>query len=424
MANKGFKSLVESPPEFSNQNLENSINDIKSIDNDDGYMFILSQFAMDTAIHDNTVLTQTQKNDALETLYNAQPHLQIGRYLSDVIRHTNTILDGTIVYRANPDVEEVATFLEILSTVQSLQTTIPMLYGGTAADKSRSVNDHLGSLNNIFIETEDSSKPVFTRLKETLQLIENNARTTNVLAVASAAVRYANSQVVTFLTTIVDDSTDFQTTLNNRINTAAGNMANLNTRISAIPGDPTVDLIAIREEINTQVNLENSNLSGIRNFITTLTNNMGYTSLADDPDLRKLITKVSRNVSWKTYFNDYEKNQSYINPLYNTVEDSDKEAVITRLTEQRGLYNVTDFIDLDAVANKAVNGNDYGIDSKDFDLYTIETVIEKCCEQLKINTANNTVYQQSELLLNHLNQRDREILAEAIDRNEDANTLS
>ena len=109
MANKGFKSLVESPPEFSNQNLENSINDIKSIDNDDGYAFILSQFAMDTAIHDNTVLTQTQKNDALETLYNAQPHLQIGRYLSDVIRHTNTILDGTIVYRSNPDVQAVAT---------------------------------------------------------------------------------------------------------------------------------------------------------------------------------------------------------------------------------------------------------------------------------------------------------------------------
>ena len=420
MPNKGFKSLVENTPDFSNQNLENAINDIKSIDNDDGYMFILSQFAMDTAIHDNTVLTQTQKNDALETLYNAQPHLQIGRYLNDVIRHTNTILDGTII----PAENNVATFLEILQYVHSMQNLIPSLYGVTPAEKSRSVNDHLGTLNNMFSETEDSSKPVFTRLKETLQLIENNARTTNVLAVASAAVRYANSQVVTFLTTIVDDSTDFQTTLNNRINTAAGNMANLNTRISAIPGDPTVDLIAIREEINTQVNLENSNLSGIRNFITTLTNNMGYTSLADDPDLRKLITKVSRNVSWKTYFNDYEKNQSYINPLYNTVEDSDKEAVITRLTEQRGLYNVTDFIDLDAVANKAVNGNDYGIDSKDFDLYTIETVIEKCCEQLKINTANNTVYQQSELLLNHLNQRDREILAEAIDRNEDANTLS
>ena len=420
MPNKGFKSLVENTPDFSNQNLENAINDIKSIDNDDGYAFILSQFAMDTAIHDNTVLTQTQKNDALETLYNAQPHLQIGRYLNDVIRHTNTILDGTII----PAENNVATFLEILQYVHSMQNLIPSLYGVTPAEKSRSVNDHLGTLNNMFSETEDSSKPVFTRLKETLQLIENNARTTNVLAVASAAVRYANSQVVTFLTTIVDDSTDFQTTLNNRINTAAGNMANLNTRISAIPGDPTVDLIAIREEINTQVNLENSNLSGIRNFITTLTNNMGYTSLADDPDLRKLITKVSRNVSWKTYFNDYEKNQSYINPLYNTVEDSDKEAVITRLTEQRGLYNVTDFIDLDAVANKAVNGNDYGIDSKDFDLYTIETVIEKCCEQLKINTANNTVYQQSELLLNHLNQRDREILAEAIDRNEDANTLS
>ena len=95
---KGLKSLTESSPNFSNQALENAINEIKNVDKDDGYLWIKSAFDMDTAIHDNTVLTTTQKNDALETLYNAQPHLQIGRYLNDVIRHTDTILDGTIVH--------------------------------------------------------------------------------------------------------------------------------------------------------------------------------------------------------------------------------------------------------------------------------------------------------------------------------------
>ena len=55
--NKGFKSLVESSPEFSNQNLENAINEIKNVDKDDGYLWIKSAFDMDTAIHDNTVLT-------------------------------------------------------------------------------------------------------------------------------------------------------------------------------------------------------------------------------------------------------------------------------------------------------------------------------------------------------------------------------
>ena len=61
---KGLASLVNSTPEFSNQGLENAINEIKAIDKDDGHQFILSQFLLDEAIHDNTVLTTTQKNDA------------------------------------------------------------------------------------------------------------------------------------------------------------------------------------------------------------------------------------------------------------------------------------------------------------------------------------------------------------------------
>ena len=57
--NKGLKSLVESTLNFSNQALENAINEIKAVDKDDGHQFILSQFAVDEAIRDNTVLTQT-----------------------------------------------------------------------------------------------------------------------------------------------------------------------------------------------------------------------------------------------------------------------------------------------------------------------------------------------------------------------------
>ena len=60
--NKGLKSIAESSPNFSNQALENAINEIKNVDKDDGYQFIKSQFDLDKAIHDNTVLTQTQKH--------------------------------------------------------------------------------------------------------------------------------------------------------------------------------------------------------------------------------------------------------------------------------------------------------------------------------------------------------------------------
>jgi hypothetical protein len=419
--NKGFKSLVESSPEFSNQNLENAINEIKNVDKDDGYLWIKSAFDMDTAIHDNTVLTTTQKNDALETLYNAQPHLQIGRYLNDVIRHTDTILDGTIVHRDNPDVEDVATFLEILETVSSIQSLIPELYGVPASEKNRDVNDHLGSLNNIFLETEDSSAPVFTRLKRTLELIDTNSRRISALATATAAVRFSNNALVTFLNSLVADSTDFQTSLDNAVSTAAGNMANLNTRISQIAGDPTTDLIAIRNEIVTQVNLEDSNITGLRTYVETLTDNLSYTSLAEEPSLRKLMARTSQNESWQSYFNNYETNLENLNPVYTTDTDSDKAGTIDAVLASRGLPDVLDFNDLDAVVNKAKN--DDRIDTKGFDFLFAEKIITKCCEQLGLST-RGTVQNQSERLLNNLNQRDRDIIANELDLNEESDTLN
>ena len=155
--NKGLSALANSNPNFSNQGLENAVNELK-------IGWVIKSSTLDTKIADNTVLTTSQKND-LKDLINNVPHLNVGRVLGDLIRHTKTILDGTIVFLANPDTEDTADFLEILQTVQSLQGLIPNLYGVSAAEKSRSVNDHLGTLNNIFLETEDSSEPVFTTYK-------------------------------------------------------------------------------------------------------------------------------------------------------------------------------------------------------------------------------------------------------------------
>ena len=426
---KGLKSLTESSPNFSNQALENAINEIKNVDKDDGYLWIKSAFDMDTAIHDNTVLTTTQKNDALETLYNAQSHLQIGRYLNDLIRHTNTILDATII--PIPDGEsQTANFLEILQHVQSIQVNIPTLYGVPASEKSRGVNDHLGSLNNIFLETEDSSAPVFTRLKQTLELIDTNSRRISALNTATAAVRFSNNALVTFLNSVVADSTDFQTSLDNAVNTAAGNMANLHNRIAALPGDPTISsgsnqatiLVAIREEIQVQKNLENSNLSNIRTYNETLANNLGYANLAEDTGLRKLMSRVAQNTSWQTYFNDYEKNKANLNPAYSNINtDSDKETIINDVLRNRGFPDVLSYLDIDAVAQKAMKDN--RIDTKGFDLYTTEKIIEKSCKQLGISTNNNTVWSQSQQLLNNLNARDRQIVADELDLNESADTL-
>ena len=85
MINKGLTSLVNASPNFSSQAIENAMNDIKSVDKDDGYSWIKSSIDVDTAIEDNTVLTASQKNDLKDTINN-QSHLNVGRYLNDVIR--------------------------------------------------------------------------------------------------------------------------------------------------------------------------------------------------------------------------------------------------------------------------------------------------------------------------------------------------
>ena len=420
--NKGLTSLVENTPNFSNQALENAVNEIKAIDQDDGYQFIKSQFDVDEAIHNNTVLSQTQKNDALETLYNAQPHLQIGRYLKDVVRHTASIIDATIIPLDDADNPTPSTFLEILQNVQTIQGLVPELYGVSASDKSRGVNNHLGTLNNIFITTEDSTAPVFTRLKEIMQLIDTNARRTTALAVATAAVRFSNTQLVDFLATIVADSTDFQTTLDNRVNTAAGNMANLNTRISEITGDPTTDLVAIREEINVQVNLENANLVSMDTYIETLSSNISYSSLAEDVTLSEVMSNVAQDTNWQNYFTNYADEKEKLNPIYTINTDSDKSAIIDQVLADSGLPDVTDATDLAAVAAKAQR--DSRIDTANFDRYTVEQQITKSCEQLGITTANRTITALSGTLLRNMNQHDRDEIARQLDSNESADTLS
>ena len=421
---KGLKSLAESSPNFSNQALENAINDIKAIDKDDGHQFILSQFSVDTAIHDNTVLTTSQKNDVLETLYAEQPHLHVGRYLNDVVRHTNTILDGSIVPVDPADNPVAHTFLEILQNVQTLQGLVPEVLGVPSSEKSRAVNDHLGTLNNIFTTTEDSSEPVFTRLKRIMQLIDSTSRANTVsglnLAITNVAV--GNNNLTTFLANLTDDSTDFQQSLDNMVTLAANKYATLNTRISEIAGDPTTDLVAIREQITTQVALENSNLTGILTYVDTLSSNLSYSALAEDSEIRQLMANVAQDSNWQTYFNDYETNQANLNPLYTTGTDSDKSSIIDQVLADSGLPDVTDATDFAAVAEKAKRDN--RINTATFDKSTVEQIIEKSCQQLGITTANRTISALSGSLLGNMNQHDRDEIARSLDLNESADTIS
>ena len=410
--NKGLTSLVNASPNFSNQGLENAINELKM-------GWVTKSFTLDTDITDNTVLTTSQKNDVKDTINNIA-HLNIGRYLGDLIRHTSTILNGSII-PGDPDILTAdngqGTFIEILQSVQGLQSLIPSLYGVPASEKSRDVNDHLGSLNNKFIETEDSSKPVFTSLKESITFINNASLATE------TALGTAYDNLKNFINSVVGDSTDFQQTLNTFATAVATAHTNFNNALASEPYlTKRTQLTTDRDAIETQRTLEISNVSGIRTYTETLTDNMGYTSLAEDTELRKLMARVSQNADWQTYFNDYETNSANLNTMYNVDTDSDKASVIDRVLKEQGLPDVLDYTDLDSVVDKAKK--DTRIDTKNFDYYTTEQIIAKCCEQLGITTSNNTVYNQSKLLLNNLNQRDRDIIAEALDLNESSNTLS
>ena len=86
---KGLTTLVNNTPDFSNQHIENAVNDLK-------IGWVAKTFTLDTAIKTNNVLTDTQKNNARLSINN-HPHLNIGRYMNDLLDHTATILDGSII---------------------------------------------------------------------------------------------------------------------------------------------------------------------------------------------------------------------------------------------------------------------------------------------------------------------------------------
>ena len=196
----------------------------------------------------------------------------------------------------------------------------------------------------------------------------------------------------------------------------------LNTRISEIAGDPTSELQEIRDTIVTQQSLENSNITSLRDYSETVSKNLAFASLAEDPDLRQLMSRVAQNENWKSYFDTYELNQGYLNSALDTDTDSDKSSVIDSVLTDLGLPDVLDSTNLQAVADKAKR--DDRIDTTNYDRFTVQQQIIKSCEQLLITTANIDILSLSASLLNNMNQHDRDKIAEQLDLNESANTLS
>ena len=421
--NQGLSSLVNSSPNFSNQALENAINVVKTTD-DSTASWISLTFDVDTAIRDNNVLTTTQKNGVLDTI-NFMPYLNVGRYLNDVIRHTVKILNGTIIpIIAGTEDHPQGTFLETLNLVESLQSTIPMLYGVTAEEKSRGVDDHFGTLRGVLSETEDSSKPVLESIAE--QLYQLNRFNLN--SISGDMARKLND-LKNFINSVVSDSTDFQQTLNQYANIVKLEFQGLNISLTTtgLGADEryqqcAAQLLADYEEVHTQVALENSNLANIRTYTSTLTDNLSYTSLAENSKLADLMVKTSQTSAWQDYFQNYATRKNNINPVYTVGTDSDKITIIERVMLNRGLPDVTDYVNLNAVADKSKK--DSRIDTKDFEDKTSEQIITAACNQLGITTANRSIYNQSKELLNNMNDYDKQQISDELDANQTADTIT
>ena len=413
VVNKGLASLADNQPNFSNQSLENAVNTLK-------IGWVTKSFELDSVIASNGVLTTSQKNDLKDDINNVT-HLNLGRTLGDLVRHTATIIDGSII-PGDPAITGTedtgqGSFIEILGSVQGLQNTIPSLYGVPASDKNRAVNDHLGTLNNIFLETEDSSVPVFTSMLESINFIVTADLATE------TALETAYDNLKNFINSVVADSTDFQETLDNFATAVATAHTNLNNALAAEPLlTHRNNLIAMREKVNVQVALENSNITGLRTYVTSLSDNLAFTSMASDPTLRGLLGKVAQNKNWQTYFENYENELDNLNPIYTTGTDSDKSALIDQVLADSGLPDVTDPTDLAAVAAKAQR--DTRIDTANYDRYTVEKQITQSCVQLGITTASRTINALSGTLLRNMNQHDRDEVARQLDLNQSANTFS
>ena len=82
---------------------------------------------------------------------------------------------------------------------------------------------------------------------------------------------------------------------------------------------------------------------------------------------------------------------------------------------------MVDFNDVEAVANKAIR--DDRIDTAGFSSLTPGEIIRRSLTQLSLDTFGNLL-NQSERLLNNLNKRDRDIVRQQLDLNQETDTLS
>jgi hypothetical protein len=412
---KGLKTLSDNTPDFSNASTKFLITAVVS--EDSTLNFASRVYYLIRKAEASADITNSQRTD-LNSSLDVQSHLNVGRYLYNLEQQTTNILNGSLG-ETDPDVdpgEDVPTFLEHLSTVQTFTSTIPSLYGVTADSLNKGLAGHFGTLSGA-VDT------YLTSLKEVVD------RITSFALAEDTAYQSAVQAVSDFIDTMDGSSVADISTYNallSAMETAAGNF---NTALTAgyLVADRT-SLINIRTAINTQITLEQTNLGTIRTYTETLSNTSNYVGFADDADFRNLLIRSSQNTNWKSYFENYAANLALDNPLYNgPIDDSTSESIIDSVLRMRGLPDVTDYVDLESVAAKAIKDNRLASRLAYAGIITepiAKDIIKKACQLLNLTVDNRDSYAQSKSLLENMTQHDRDTVQNELNLYNDVNTLS
>lgn len=399
---QGLLGLSQQSPNFSN-------NAISSLLNQCNTGFAAKTKSLIEKYSGDDVLTNSNKNDIVESL-DRQSYLNVGRYLIDLNTHTNKLLTGELGQIVQDDVQ--STFIDHLETVIGFINTIPTLYGNDADSINKGINGHFGTLAGaIDLNLQQVAKDVnFINSKS---LSEDTAYQT------------AIQNLIDYIDTLVD-STAFNSTNFQNLLTAIDNAAdNLNTALSsAIFAERRTRLISNRSAILDQIALEVSNLGNIITYENSITNTLSYSTLASQESSRNLLLRASQNPAWKDYFENYATRASYDNPLYNNTQtDSSVEGILDLVLRMRGLPDVTDYVDLDSVALKALRDTRLKSRLKNSNR-TVEQIIRNACELLSIAVESKDVYSQSKSLLKNMTEYDRETIKRELDLHNQVNTLS
>ena len=409
--NKGLKTLANNTPNFSNAGTQVLITAVVTADST--LNFASRVYYLIHKAEASAAITNAQRTD-LNSSLDVQSHLNVGRYLYNLEQQTTNILNGSL---GEPDPADgnTGTFLDHLSTVQSFISSIPSLYGVTADSLNKGLAGHFGTLSG----TVDT---YLTSLKEVVD------RITSFALAEDAAYQAAVQAVSDFIDTMDGSSVADISTYNALLSAMETAGDNFNTALTAgyLAADRT-SLINIRSAINTQITLEQTNLGAIRTYENTLTEQYQYTNFAEDSNIRNLLIRSSQNTNWKSYFENYATNLALDNPLYGAFEDSATQSLIDSVLTTRGLPDVTDYVDLEAVAAKATRDDRMASQLAYAGFITepvAKDIIKKACQLLGLTVDNRDSYAQSKSLLENMTQYDRDTVQNELNSYNDVNTLS